>query len=113
MSYTFSFDSKSSVLEANFHPGIDVSEGQWGLSLLGFQTYHTVPNVSEDNNHFIFKKDGDWVEFHIPVGAYTIDHLKHLLEKKMSEEGILFSLNADVSTQRAIIYSGAEINFES
>jgi hypothetical protein len=111
--FTFSFDSTSSHIARNITPRLNLGEGEWVMALLGFQTYHTVPNITEENNHIYYKKghSDDWTEYVIPIGAYNIEHLGELLKKKLQDNHVDFDLHGDISTQRAILFSDSEIDF--
>jgi hypothetical protein len=89
------------------------------MALLGFQTYHTVPNITDQNNVFRYKLQDKNTKkmvsktFIIPIGAYTIDHLGDIINNKLQDEGLQFHLHGDISTQRAIFYSDTDIDFRS
>ncbi|KYN30143.1 hypothetical protein ALC57_00399, partial [Trachymyrmex cornetzi] len=51
MSLTLTLSGKSSLLTANYFPAIDLSDGDYELGLMIFETYHTIPNVNESNNN--------------------------------------------------------------
>ncbi|KYN18618.1 hypothetical protein ALC57_09056 [Trachymyrmex cornetzi] len=57
MSLTLTLSGKSSLPTANYFPAIDLSDGDYELGLMIFETYHTIPNVNESNNKFYFDKD--------------------------------------------------------
>lgn len=89
MSHIFTFNGRSNVLEANFHPPIDLRDrswsygketwshhGTWVMGLMQFETFHTIPNITaEEHKFYIRLKTGETIEFDIPVGAYDIDHI--------------------------------------
>jgi len=55
---------KSSVLMVNYSPAIDLSDDDYELGLMNFETYYTIPNVNASNNKFYFGKDD--IEITIP-----------------------------------------------
>jgi len=73
MSLTLTLSGKSTVLEANYFPAIDLNDGDYELGLAIFETYHTIPNVNELNNKFYFAKDD--AEITIPEGSYEVREL--------------------------------------
>ncbi|RLU25216.1 hypothetical protein DMN91_003309 [Ooceraea biroi] len=44
MSLTLTLTGRSSILAANYFPAIDLSDGDYELGLVVFETYHTIPN---------------------------------------------------------------------
>jgi len=54
---TLTLTGKSSVLAVNYFPAIDLSDGDYKLGLMLFETYHTMSNVNASNNKFYFGKD--------------------------------------------------------
>ncbi|KYN15251.1 hypothetical protein ALC57_12518 [Trachymyrmex cornetzi] len=47
-----------------------LSDGDYELGLMIFETYHTIPNINESNNKFYFNKDD--AEITIPEGSYEV-----------------------------------------
>ena len=114
MSYTLCFDGTSNILESTFHPPIDLDDGEWVLALLSLQTYHTVPNINENNNKFAVVNPTDTKKmftFTLPTGAYTIDHLNDLLRGILHNNGIKFELSGDITTQRVIMFCDTDVIF--
>ena len=72
MSLTLALSGKSTVLAANYFPAIDLSDGDYELSLAIFDTYHTIPNV-KSNNKFYFAKN--YTEITIPKDSYEVRDL--------------------------------------
>jgi len=70
MLLTLTLSGKSTVLEANYFPAIDLSDWDYELDLAIFETYHTILNVNESNNKFYFAKDD--AEITIPEGSYEV-----------------------------------------
>jgi len=70
MLLTLTLSGKSTVLEANYFPAIDLSDGDYELDLAIFETYHTILNVNKSNNKFYFAKDD--AEITIPEGSYEV-----------------------------------------
>ena len=59
---------KSTLLAANYFPAIDLSDGDYELSLAIFETYRTILNLNESNNKFYFVKD----DAEIPEDSYEM-----------------------------------------
>jgi len=69
MSLIFSLTGKSNVLATIYFPAIDLSDGDYELGLMNFETYNTIPNVNALNNKFYF--DEDDVEITSPEGEFV------------------------------------------
>jgi len=79
MSLTLTLSGKSTVLTANYFPAIDLSDDDYELGLVIFETYHTIPNVNNSNNKFYFAKDD--VEITIPEGSYEVRDINEFLKR--------------------------------
>ena len=76
---TFTLINKSSVLEACYFPTVDLSDGDYGLSLTDFETYHTISNINSSNNKFYFDEDDK--EIVSPEGSYEIHDINKYLKR--------------------------------
>ena len=128
MSLTLTLTGKSTVLAVNYFPPIDLSDDDYELGLMDFETYYTIPNVNASNNKFYF---GDDVEITIPEGSYELQAINEFLnrailrkrprpvihsndEKKRSDaedEEYPIVLRANYSTMRSEIKCAYKINF--
>jgi len=74
---------KSNVLATTYFPAIDLSDDDYKLDLMNFETYNTISNVNASNNKFYF--DENDVEITIPKGSYELhainDFLKHAIPR--------------------------------
>ena len=52
--------SEKSILVTNYFPAIDLSDGDYELGLVMFETYHTIPNMNESNNKFRQRRRGNY-----------------------------------------------------
>lgn len=108
MSYTFTLTGHTSVLSADFYPPIELSAtNKYGLALIGFYTYNSIFNVTENNNSFAYVKNNDpgkTLNFlRVPPGAYEINEieramlelLKHATEEDSDK---IFTLTANNNT---------------
>jgi len=128
MSLTLTLTRKSTVLAVNYFPPIDLSNDDYELGLMNFETYYTIPNVNASNNKFYF---GDDAEITIPEGSYEIQAINEFLnrtilrkylrsmihsndEKKRSDdkdEEYPLVLRANYSTMKSEIKCAYKINF--
>jgi len=63
MSLMLTLTEKNTVLAINYFPPIELSDNDYELGLINFETYYTIRNVNALNNKFYF---GDDVEITIP-----------------------------------------------
>jgi len=77
MSLTFTLTSKSSIFVACYFPAIDLSDGDYKLGLMDFETYHMISNVNSSNNKFYFDKE----RIVIPEGSYEIRDINKCLRQ--------------------------------
>ena len=79
MSLILTLTGKSSVLTTTYFPAIDLSDDDYELGLMNFETYNTIPNVNASNNKFYF--DEDDVEITIPEGSYELQAINEFLRR--------------------------------
>lgn len=53
MARALTFSGKSSQLNVEYFPAIDLSDGDYVCGLVDFQTFNTIPNIDE-TNHFLY-----------------------------------------------------------
>lgn len=133
MSYIFTFHGRSNVLEADFNPAIDLEErtwshgsetwkhgGTWVMGLLHFDTFHTVPNVTKENQKMYFKmQSGKITSLTIPEGTYTINHIIDEISMRVAPESHAnafpkhghLSLWANPNTHTITMHSTEDVDF--
>jgi len=78
---------KNNVLATTYFLAIDLSDDDYELSVMNFETYNTISNVNASNNKFYF--DENDVEITIPKGSYELqainEFLKHTIPRKRSQ----------------------------
>lgn len=79
MSLILTLTGKSSVLATTYFPAIDLSDDDYELGLMNFETYNTISNVNASNNKFYF--DNDDVEITIPEGSYELHAINEFLKR--------------------------------
>ena len=85
MSLTLTLTGKSTVLAVNYFPPIDLSDDDYELGLMDFETYYTIPNVNASNNKFYFGSEDD-VEITIPDGAYELRDINEFLKRAILQK---------------------------
>lgn len=58
-SIALTLSGNSSVLQSQYFPPIDLSDGEYVCGLVDFQTFNTIPNVDETNNMFYYGNEDD------------------------------------------------------
>jgi len=76
MSLTLTLIGESTVLVVNYFPLIHLSDDNYKLGLMVFETYYT--NVNASNNKFYF---GDDVEIMILKGSYELQAINEFLNR--------------------------------
>lgn len=119
MSLLFTLQGFSSTLSIDFNIPIHLeSDFEYGLALLGFHTYNSVPNIDAergDNKFYYFVTDGDRKQqksLEIPTGSYEIETLEEYIvnalrkeESDADREKNPISIKANNSTLKCEIYS--------
>jgi len=67
MSLILTLTGKSNVLATTYFPAIDLSDDDYKLGLMNFETYNAISNVNASNNKFYF--DENDMEITIPKGS--------------------------------------------
>jgi len=75
---------KSSVLAVNYSPAINLSDDNYELDLMLFETYHTISNINASNNKFYFDKDD--AKITIPEGSYELQAINEFLKRAISQK---------------------------
>jgi hypothetical protein len=110
MSQTFTLTGTSNVLSATYFPPIELNpKYQYGLGLVGFYTYNTIPNIHSGNNQFVYYVNKQKQTISVPEGAYEITELNNYLQKNVGKEK--FSLRPNNNTLQCEIESTYEIDF--
>ena len=119
---TFTLQNKSSsVLSVDFSPPIALDQKySYSIALIGFYTYHSIPNIEEGvNNTFYYANNKKIV---LPTGAYEISDIEKYLQdkicsaescvqKKGTTENDLISLKPNNNTLKSEIKSKFDIDF--
>lgn len=81
MSLTLTLTGKNSVLSVRYFPPIDISDGDYELGLIDFETFNTIPNINLKNNKFYFGNADE--EITIPEGSYELDAINAYLQREI------------------------------
>lgn len=113
MSLIFTLKSRDSTLKIDFVNPIQLeSDSEYGIALLGFHSYNSIPNI-EEGSKFYYKAAEDQEEKYIefPVGAYEISDIENFLLKHLVPETEkippekVFSLKPNNNTLKCELYS--------
>jgi len=60
ISLILTLTGKSNVLTTTYFTAIDLSDDDYELALMNFETYNTISNVNASNNKFYFDENMTW-----------------------------------------------------
>lgn len=110
----FTLKGHSSTLSTDFSPPIKLdSNYSYGLALLSFHSYNSVPNVEDGSQISLIRKEGNEVKekkiIKIPEGSYEIADIEAYVRKKLNvpknTEEEIFSLKPNNNTLKCEIFS--------
>lgn len=121
MSQTFTLQGIDNVLSVNYYPPIDLDlKDSYCLGLIGFHSYHTIPNIEDNSNKFFY---GDKKQIVIPPGSYEIANIETyiqnqlLINRKNDSPKVdgdkLLSIKPNNNTLKCEIKSEFDIDFSS
>ena len=77
MSQIFTLTGRSSTLSIDFVNPIELdAHSYYGLALIGFYSYNSIPNIEAANNKFYYVDNHQTKKIIIPVGSYEIDNIE-------------------------------------
>lgn len=107
MSITLSLSGNKSVLTTDYFPPIQLKE-DYVCGLIDFHTYHSIPNVDQDNNLFHI---GD-KKLELPIGSYEFDDISEYLRIAYADVtkdvDTYININANSNTLQVELYSSKE-----
>lgn len=124
-SYTFTLSGRSSILSSCIYPPLEIQYDQEAaIALIGFDTYNSIPNVTEENNLFRYRMPPNekWEDIVLSRGQYELDDIAQYIHEELElliDEGIdvnedipgMLKLTVHKNTLRCIITSQFEIDF--
>jgi len=85
MSIVFTIKGRTSTLSIDFVNPIELKPGfQYGLGLIGFYTYNTIPNVEENTYFFYVENNRINKQISIPSGTYEIGDIENYIKQHLS-----------------------------
>lgn len=112
-SITLTLTGESSLLNACFHPEIELDERyNYSCCLLDLHTYNSIPNIHENNNKFYYTTSQNQSEFVIiPVGSYEISEIATFLQNVLKDRDVEFKMKGNKNIMKCIIECDALIDF--
>jgi hypothetical protein len=105
-SMSFTVSSNKSDFKYDQYPPITLDEdGTHELALLNIDMYHSVPNIDESKNKFVYYYDNIKYEIEFPTGAYEIKAINDYIQEQLVKDGNkeAFSIKANPITLKCII----------
>lgn len=117
MSMLFTLKNRSSILPIDFAVPIELNSNfNYGLALIGFYTYNTIPNVEKYNKLYISVNGKDKV-LTFPIGTYEISDMEEFIRRKLelqtvdTEESPFFLRPNNSTLKCEIFHAKYEIDF--
>lgn len=98
--------SNDSVFRTEFYPYIQLDKNAYHeLALVELDMYHSIPNIDQTNNLFVYEYDGKVNQIEIPTGSYEIEAINQFIEKSFTVNNYqqLFDIQANNNTLKCII----------
>ena len=98
--------SNKSDFKYNFNPSIKLDTNKINeIALLNIDMYHSVPNIDESNNEFMYEYNDVVFIKKIPTGAYEIEAINEYIQELLVEHDNkdIFSIEANLMTLKCII----------
>lgn len=98
--------SDKSDFKYSFYPSIKLnSKEKHEIALLNIDMYHSVPNIDESNNKFIYEYNGKKFEIVFPTGAYEIQTINEYIQEQLikHDNKDIFIIEANLITLKCII----------
>lgn len=121
MSYTMTLRGRSSTLSLDIHPEITLpSDCEYGIALIGFSTFNSIPNIENGCNAFyISKSGGRRKKLTLSEGVYEVTDIeKYLQESIIGNSEIdperrddVLSIKPNNNTLKCMIKSAFDIDF--
>lgn len=110
MSLLFTLHGRTSTLSIDFDNPIFLDpNAEYGLALLGFYSYNSIPNISAENgdNKFYYQTGsfGSPKVISIPTGSYEIKNIEAFIQKSLGDDAGSISIKANKNTLQCEIYS--------
>lgn len=97
---TITLSGKSSVLDAQFFPPIELTPNKnYSLGLIEFLTFNSIPNITRENNLIVVGTQ----RIFLPTGSYEIEDIEKYLKEKLAGYNINFSLKPNNNTLQSEI----------
>ena len=103
--YSRTIKATSDVSDFRIHFPISINLEQdlnYELGLMWFSSYNSIYNITNENNNFVYSKDGGktFQQFKINPGAYEIKEIESELKKNL---GDLITIQPQLSTGKVVI----------
>lgn len=116
-SFTVTLSGNSSELSSAFFPEIVLDEeSEYFCALLDLTTYHSIPNINDNNNlfHYFIERENvprvlDYIK--IPTGSYEAAEILEYIKTELKTKKIEFNYKINKNTLKTLIKCSTGINF--
>jgi hypothetical protein len=110
-SLTLTLSGNTSTLAANYFPPIELDENsQYVCGLVDFQTFMSIPNVTEKNNRFYYHSEPkSFIE--IPVGCYEISEIIDYLVPRLQSKNVKLIMKVNKNTMYCGLWCDVDVDF--
>lgn len=106
MSITLTITGNESALQSEFNPPL-ILNGDYECGLLYFSTFHSIPNIHENNNVFTYDENK---EVKIPYGVYDLLDIDQYLKTNARDCDI--QIRPNNNTLKCSLFCTKYINFD-
>ena len=88
MSNSCVLTSDTSDWDTSFSPPLYLDTNKnFEIALVGLETYNSIPNITSENNTFVYSADSGttWKTIALPDGAYEITHINAAIQHQLEQ----------------------------
>lgn len=99
-------NSRESDFTVQLYPPIQTKDnGRHEIALVGLDMYHSIPNISHENNEFVYDYKDEVFRIIIPTGCYEIESINEYIQKfcNKNRHSDFFEIRANPNTLKCVI----------
>lgn len=107
----FTLSSDKTNFRTPIYPPLKLNrDARHELALLSLDMYHSIPNVTEDNNTFSYRYKEEYHDIHLPTGSYGVEAINGYIQRQLklrkhliNDDETIFEIRSNVSTLKCEI----------